>query len=59
MRVVINGENWGAYANQQEFDKQFLGDNFKSTKGTRWKSPNNSTGGGLDYLGDDVAAYKR
>jgi hypothetical protein len=58
-RVAINGENWGVYVNQQAFNKDFLQDAFKTTEGRRWKSPNNSTGGGLSYLGDDVAPYRR
>ncbi|HYH67320.1 MAG TPA: CotH kinase family protein, partial [Urbifossiella sp.] len=59
VRVAINGESWGVYANVQQFDKVFLKENFGATKGTRWKvrgSPGG--GGGLDYLGDDTAAYK-
>jgi hypothetical protein len=59
VRVVINGENWGVYVNQQAFNKDFLRDAFKTTKGTRWKSPNNSVGGGFRYLGEDVALYRR
>jgi hypothetical protein len=58
-RVVINGESWGIYVNQQTFSKEFLREHFKTTKGTRWKSPNNSVGGGLSYLGEDVALYRR
>jgi spore coat protein CotH len=59
VRVVVNGESWGVYANVQQFDKKFLQENFGGSKGTRWKvrgSPGG--GGGLDYLGDDTAAYK-
>ena len=59
VRVVINGESWGIYVNQQTFSKEFLRANFKTAKGTRWKSPNNSVGGGFSYLGDDVALYRR
>ena len=59
VRVVINGESWGVYVNQQNFDKDFLRDAFKSTNGTRWKSPNNSLGGGLSYLGENIMSYKR
>ena len=58
-RVVINGESWGIYVNQQTFSKEFIQDAFKTNKGTRWKSPNNSVGGGFGYLGDDIALYKR
>jgi hypothetical protein len=59
VRVVINGESWGIYVNQQAFNKDFLRDAFKTTEGRRFKSPNNSTGGGLSYLGEDVALYRR
>ena len=59
MRVVINGESWGIYVNQQTFSKEFLREAFMTSKGTRWKSPNNSVGGGFSYLGDDVALYRR
>jgi hypothetical protein len=59
VRVVINGESWGIYVNQQTFSKEFVQETFKTNKGTRWKSPNNSVGGGFSYLGDDVALYRR
>lgn len=58
--VAINGESWGVYSNLQQFNKEFLDENFKSSKGARWKvkgSPGG--GGGLDYIGDDPEAYKR
>lgn len=58
-RVVINGESWGLYVNQQTFSKEFVQEAFKTDKGTRWKSPNNSVGGGFSYLGEDVALYRR
>lgn len=60
VKVVVNGESWGVYANAQQFDKEFVAENFKSAKGARWKvrgSPGG--GGGLEYLGDDVEQYKR
>jgi hypothetical protein len=59
MRVVINGESWGIYVNQQTFSREFLHEAFGTTAGSRWKSPNNSVGGGFSYLGDDVALYRR
>jgi hypothetical protein len=59
-RVVINGECWGVYINQQHFNKDFLRDNYNTTEGGRWKVPGSPNGqGGLTYLGDDPAAYKR
>jgi hypothetical protein len=59
LRVAINGESWGVYPNQQAFNNDFLRDAYKDTSGKQWKSPNNSVGGGLSYLGDDVALYRR
>jgi hypothetical protein len=85
VKVVINGENWGVYANAQQFDKIFADEFFPSpkkdkaksdkaksgdaeagharagkTKVARWKVPGSpGGGGGLTYIGDDVAAYKR
>jgi hypothetical protein len=58
VRVVINGENWGVYANAQQFNKEFLSDNFGTTKGTRWKIPQGGrAGGGFQYQGDDASRY--
>ncbi|MBX3440866.1 MAG: CotH kinase family protein [Planctomyces sp.] len=60
VRVVINGENWGLYTNAQQFNKEFIAENFESSKGTRWKVQGSPGGrGGLEYLGDDIDAYKR
>ena len=60
VRVVINGENWGIYANAQPFNKDFVKEWFGTTKGARWKVPGSPNGqGSLAYLGENVAAYKR
>jgi hypothetical protein len=60
VRVVINGENWGVYANAQQFNKEFVADNFGTTKGTRWKIPQgNGAAGGFTYQGDDPNRYRR
>ncbi|HOW68082.1 MAG TPA: CotH kinase family protein [Candidatus Paceibacterota bacterium] len=60
VRVVINGECWGIYPNVQQVNKDFVKDWFNTTKGARWKVPGSPNGrGGLSYLGEDVAAYKR
>jgi hypothetical protein len=60
MRVVVNGESWGVYPNAQHFNSDFVNDWFGTTKGARWKVPGSPMGrGGLNYLGDDPAAYKR
>ena len=60
VRVVINGENWGIYANAQQFNKEFVEDNFKTTKGARWKVPQGGAGGigGFTYAGDAPARYQ-
>jgi spore coat protein CotH len=59
VRVVINGENWGIYANVQQFNKDFLKENFKETTGARWKAPGSpGSRSGLEYLGDNGTAYK-
>jgi hypothetical protein len=60
VRVVINGENWGVYENAQQFNKEFVKDNFGTTKGARWKIPQGGgTGGGFSYQGDDASRYNR
>jgi hypothetical protein len=59
-RVVINGESWGLYVNQQHFNKDFTKEQFGTTKGARWKVPGSPRGrGGLEYLGEDTESYKR
>jgi spore coat protein CotH len=60
VKVVINGESWGIYQSLQQFDKVFLDENYKTDKGTRWKVRGNpGARSGLEYTGDDIAAYKR
>ncbi len=59
-KVVINGESWGIYANAEQFNKDFLKEFFDDKNGTRWKVQGSPGGrGGLEYLGDNVDAYKR
>jgi hypothetical protein len=36
-RVVINGESWGAFVSQQQFNDEFEQEWFQTTKGARWK----------------------
>lgn len=59
VRVVVNGESWGLYVHQQTFGKALLKEQLGTDAGTRWKSPNNSTGGGFNFLGDNLDAYRR
>lgn len=60
VRVVINGENWGVYANQQQFNKDFVKDNYNTKKGTRWKIPQGGGGGigAFQYVDDEVSSYR-
>ena len=60
VRVVINGESRGLYVNAQQFNKDFIMENFGTTKGARWKVPGSPRGrGSRAYLGDDAAPYKK
>ena len=59
VKVVINGESWGVYINEQQYNKDFIQDWFGTSKGARWKAPGSPRGrASLAYLGDDPAAYK-
>lgn len=59
VRLVINGESWGVYANVQQYDSEFTKDFFGTPKGARWKVPGSPRGqGGLSYLGDDIDSYR-
>ena len=58
VRVVVNGEYRGVFTNVQQYNKQFLEENYSSTKGARWKVAGSPRGGGgLDYRGEDPANY--
>ena len=60
VKVVINGEYWGVYVSAQQFNRDFTRDFFGTTEGARWKVPGSPGGrGGMEYVGDDPAAYKR
>ena len=59
VRVVINGESWGVYVNQQRYNKEFIREAFGTEVGVRIKSSNRSRGGGLSYLGENVDEYRR
>ncbi len=59
VKVVINGRSWGIYANAQQFNKDFLEENYGTRKGNRWKVNGSPRGdAGLRYLGDDVEEYQ-
>ncbi len=60
VRVVINGEDWGAYINAQQVNSDFTREFFNSTKGARWKTPGSPRGrAGMEYLGEAPSLYKR
>jgi hypothetical protein len=60
VRVAINGESWGIYVSSQQVDKRFLREFYDTAKGYRWRVPGSPRGrGGLEYLGDNPAAYER
>ena len=60
VKVVVNGESWGVYVNAQQFNKEFIAENYKVDKGTRWKVRGSPGGdGGLNYVGDKIEDYKR
>lgn len=46
VRLVINGENWGVYANIQQLNAQFLNDWFPSNDGTQWRGDGMGAMGG-------------
>jgi len=59
VRLVINGENWGIYQNQQQFNNDFLEDFFGERGGARWQVPGSPNGrGGMVYLGEGIDQYR-
>jgi hypothetical protein len=59
-KVVVNGESWGVFVNLQQVNGDLLKEWYPSAKGARWKSSGSpSGGGGLGYMGDRIADYKR
>lgn len=55
--VTLNGQNWGVYANIQQFDKKMLSSHFPDTGGLRIKCANNPNGPGLRYNGPLPSGY--
>jgi hypothetical protein len=45
VKLVINGENWGVYANVQQLNAEFIEEWFPSNDGTRWRAEGNMGGG--------------
>ena len=60
VKLAINGESWGVYSSAQQFNRDFLAENYSSAKGARWKVTGSPMGrGGLEYIGDNIEDYKR
>jgi hypothetical protein len=60
VRVVINGESWGVYVNQQPFHADFAQEWFGECQGAQWKVPVNFSGAAaLMDRGDDPDQYRR
>ncbi len=60
VRVAINGENWGIYVNQQQFNRDFIEEWYDTRDGARWNVPGNPRGrAGLEYFGQGEVAYRR
>lgn len=58
IHLVVNGESWGVYINDQPLNKKFTEEAYGTRKGARWKVPPNFSGqSGLVYLGDDPKEY--
>lgn len=55
--LTLNGENWGVYANVQQYGKEVLGEYFDDNDGLRLKCANNPFGPGLQYQGTNPSAY--
>jgi spore coat protein CotH len=59
-KLVVNGENWGIYANVQQFNKDLLRDWYGTGRGFRWKvGMGFGSASALDWLGPDPSGYKR
>jgi CotH kinase protein len=59
VHLVINGESWGLYINDQQLNKDFIEQAFQTRKGARWKiGPNFKGEAALAYQGPSVADYK-
>ena len=60
VRVVINGEDWGVYANVEQFNKDFIKENYGTDLGNRWKVRGNpGADAGLRYLGEELEPYRQ
>ncbi len=55
--LTIGGEDWGVYANVQQFNKDMLREYFDDEDGMRVKCANNPNGPGLKYNGSSPSGY--
>jgi hypothetical protein len=53
IKLVINGENWGIYANIQQLNAEFIEDWFPSNEGIRWRAEGRMGAPGGGGGGDD------
>ena len=59
VHLVINGESWGLYINDQQINKQFTKEAFGTKGGARWKIPPNFQGqAALAYQGPRAEDYE-
>ena len=58
VRLVINGESWGIYVSQQQFDKKFIKQWFDTKKGVRWEVVGDQRRRSFSYLGDRIEPYQ-
>ena len=59
VKLIINGENWGIYINLQQFNKDFLQDQFGTRQGVRWKvSPGRGGRRSLTDNGSEIDDYR-
>lgn len=59
MKVYINGEYWGVYVNEEHLTSEFTRRAVGTADSLRWKIRGSPRArGGLEYLGDDPAAYR-
>jgi hypothetical protein len=57
INLRINGDNWGVYANIQQYNRDMVRDYFEDEDGMRIKMPNNPNGPGLRYNGSSPGGY--
>jgi hypothetical protein len=59
LRLVINGESWGVYVNEEHLTGDFTRDTSGNAKSIRFKVPGSPRArGGLEYWGEEPGPYK-